>query len=542
MAKNQSPQKYIFKISTTRMRKAKWNLTITLSEARRNDELIPINDNLVLRWIDELNGIVDGDAVARDIKAKIRETRKDKSSQKNRNAIRDLYAELDRVQFKADYLHLVIDKPKDLYRACKGFKVNGIKYVRLLGTNGGVKESTITFISEMLAPIIRKRIDNGRNANVPMIPAKLEAYRALTCSGSIPVSMPHGILVVPDCETRFKEDIIMISDENDGEPKMEFIKDYDVTLTESDGYGLMLPSLATRWSEELRLKYTASGMNTRFSWEKGMVFTFDFIAFANEVAGSYMVKDAWGHEVDIRNVELVLTTSMLKLWMCYDSIEHYLACCEENHYTFGITKTCPMALDNARCLNYQFIQSYKLTDEQIRELIAPTVNEIHDVLGNDYRKTILFLRGQGINEDNAENSESDIATAMMIDPRVAGDPYVASRVRYLIKKRIDLAKIGVISVHGNYSILCGDPYALCQSIFRLPVTGLLKAGELYSEYWSNQGADKVACFRAPMSTHENIAAMRVASTDAMQYWYQYMHTCTMVNAWDTLCQRLNGAD
>ncbi len=39
---------------------------------------------------------------------------------------------------------------------------------------------------------------------------------------------------------------------------------------------------------------------------KGMVFTFDFLDFAEKVAGSYMVKDAWGNDVDIRNVELIL--------------------------------------------------------------------------------------------------------------------------------------------------------------------------------------------------------------------------------------------
>ena len=68
-----------------------------------------------------------------------------------------------------------------------------------------------------------------------------------------------------------------------------------------------------------------SGANTRISYEKGMVFTFDFLDFADSVAGTRIVKDAWGNEVDVSNVELILTTSMLKLWNCYESIDHYLA-------------------------------------------------------------------------------------------------------------------------------------------------------------------------------------------------------------------------
>jgi len=45
-----------------------------------------------------------------------------------------------------------------------------------------------------------------------------------------------------------------------------------------------------------------SAVNTRFSFEKGVVFTFDFIDFAEKVAGSYIVHDVWGNEVDVRNV------------------------------------------------------------------------------------------------------------------------------------------------------------------------------------------------------------------------------------------------
>lgn len=351
MAKQLTSHKYIFKINTARLRKAKWDLTLPIAEARRNEELISLNDSQMMRWIDELNGVGDTEERVRYVKSQIRAIKKLENSTANKRKIRGLYDELDKLQFKPDYLHLVIDKDKDLRRACKGFKVNGIRYARLLGTNGGVKNSTIVFVNEKLITELRERIDNGRDMNVPQIPAKLEAYRALTCSGSTPVSMPRGILVVPDCETKFREDIIMLNDDGCFEPKMELIKDAEITLDESDGYGLMMPSLAERWSQELKLDYMTSGLNIRDSWAKGMIFCFDFQDFAEKVANKRYVKDAWGHDVDITQIELILTTSMLKLWNCYDSIEHYLACCEKNHYSFGIAKTCPKELENIRGTN-----------------------------------------------------------------------------------------------------------------------------------------------------------------------------------------------
>lgn len=543
ISKQLSCQKYILKINSSRLRRERWNLTLPIDEARRNEEIISLADSQVLRWIDELNGIEGADQKAKEIKSQIKALRKEPVNTQNKRKMRQLYSDLDSLQYKPDYMCLIIDKEKDYRRAVKGFKINGIKYKRLLGTTGGIKNSTIVFVSERLWSEIRRRIDNGRDITKELVTAKLGAYMALTCSASTPVSFPNGLLVVNDAETQFKSDIIYLANREEGEPVMERYNDYDITLDATDGFGIMLPSLAARWSSELGLDYVASGMCTRFSFEKGMVFTFDFLDFADKVAGgNYMVKDAWGNDVDIRNVELVLTTSMVKLWDSYKSCDDYIRLSLENKYTFGITKACPRELENVRNLNYQFIQSYDLSPEDIDELIIPTIEEIYDVLNGDWRRASVFLKGVGLCDKNISKIEDDYAKAIMIDQRVFEDPYVQNNIYQLIKNRINKAKVGVVKVHGNYSIVSGDPYLLCQSIFGLDKTGLLKSGEIYNKYWADDGAEKVACFRAPMTTHENIRVMSPCRSDEVRYWYQYMKTCTIINAWDTTMPALNGLD
>ena len=543
ISKQLTCQKYIYKIHSSRLRKENWKLTLPIDEARRNDEVISLADSQVLRWIDEMNGITDADDRAKEIKIQIRKIKKEPNNIQNKRKIKKLYSELDALQYKPDYMCLIIDKEKDYYRACRGFSINGINYKRLLGTNGGIKNETIVFVSERVHDELARRIDNGRNPDKALVTAKLEAYKALTCSASTPVSMPNGILVVNDCETKFLSDIIYLTDECDGEPIMEERKAQEITLDASDGFGTMMPSLAERWSEELGLDYVVSGVNTRFSFEKGMVFTFDHVDFAKKIAGEkYIVKDAWGDDVDVRNVELILTTSMVKLWDSYDSCEEYVRTSIENGYTFGIPKTCPKVLENERTLNYQFIQSYDMDDDDIEELISPTMQEIKDVLGGDWRKTILFLKGSGLNEDNIERLDNDIAKALMIDKRMIDDPFIQSAIYQSIRNRINEAKVGVLKVHGNYSIVSGDPFALCQSIFGLKVTGLLKSGEIYNQYWADIGSEKLACYRAPMTCHNNIRLVRPASNDEVRYWYRYMKTCTIFNAWDTASAALNGMD
>ena len=514
-----------------------------MDEARRNEEIISIADSQILSWIDELNGITNADERAREVKAEIKRIKKEQNSAVNKRKIRSLYAELDSIQYKPDYLCLIIDKEKDYHRACRGFSINGIKYKRLLGTNGGIKNSTIVFVSEKVADELRRRIENGRDQTKPVVTAKLEAYKALTCSASTPVSMPNGILVVNDSETKFLSDIVYLTDEQDGEPIMELRDNQEITLDASDGFGLMHPRLAARWSEELELDYVVSAANTRFSFEKGVLFAFDFIDFAEKIAGSnYIVKDAWGNDVDIRQVEAIFTTSQVKLWDSYTSCEDYVQKSISNGYTIRIAKTSPKVLENERNLNYQFIQSYQLSDKDVEELIAPTMNEIKDVLGGDWRKTVLFLKGSSMTEDNIDSLEDDAAKAIMIDHRMINDPYIQNMVYHLIRNRINEAKVGVLKVHGNYSIVSGDPFALCQSIFGLEVTGLLKAGEIYNQYWADYKAEKLACFRAPMTAHANIRLVYPVNREDARYWYQHIKTCTILNVWDTTTAALNGCD
>ena len=75
-----------------------------MDEARRNEEIISIADSQILSWIDELNGITNADDRAREVKAEIKRIKKEQNSAVNKRKIRSLYAELDSIQYKPDYL------------------------------------------------------------------------------------------------------------------------------------------------------------------------------------------------------------------------------------------------------------------------------------------------------------------------------------------------------------------------------------------------------------------------------------------------------
>lgn len=542
MSRHLTSQRYVFKIHSSRLRREKWSLQLSISQARENKELIALNDSQLMRFIDELNGITNSELCISDIKSQIKKLKSEKNLSVSRPKIKKLYEELDKYQFQNDYVCVVIDNHRDYLKIYKnGFKLNNITYRRLLATTGGVKNNTIVFVNERLLPELKRRIDNGRDLTKQFTPAKLEAYNALVCSSSIPVSMPNGVVVVHDCITHFKADVIELDDTGLNQPSMKYIKAKDMELNDSDGYGLAMPQLMERWGKEIGEDFILPGCIIRNSFCKGAVFPIDFQEFAR-AHNVTTITDVWNNSYDINHVELILTESMLKLWESYASIEDYLTNCEKNKYTFAITKSSDEELENVRTMNYQFLQSYEFTDKQIDELIAPTVHEIKDILFNDYRKTILYTKGTGLNENNIQHLDNSFSTALMIEPEMKNDPYIRNQIYNMIKKKIDAAKVGALKIPANYSLVSGDPYSLCQSMFGLKITGLLKAGQVYSKYWVDKNVDKIVSFRAPMTSHNNIRLLNVVHNDKMDAFYKYMTTPTIFNSWDTCADAMNGFD
>lgn len=562
MSKQQKLQQYIYKIDSSMLELKKWNLTLPLEQARKMEGVVvALADSQILSWLNEINDTVDYDVKARYVKKEIKFLKKQPTTPENRQKISDLYQKLYKLQFREDYLCVVMKNNSHYIRANKGFSVNGIKYKRLLCTTNGVKLSTVVYVSEKVHEELNKRLSNNHNCSVPLVPAKYSAYVSLAASGSNVVSwpadenakIPGGTIVVKDVMTTFLSDVIDIDDSNyPSEPTLELKKGQVFENNASDGCGIMTVELAKRWNGELCGDFDRPlcGCNLRNAFVKGMVYPFDIVRFAEEVVGAsdecpekYLIKDVWGTTRDIRDANLIITESQLKLWDCYDSWEHYYNSCIENKYTFRVAKTAPNYedMDEVRQLNYQFVAPEKLNHYDVCELIKPTVDEIKDILGGDYRRALVYLCGSKLNNDNVMYSDV-VAKAIMLKPEIIGDEYVTSRIRRMINRRINDSKISVLDVRGNFQLLSGDLYALAQSMFGVEVTGLLKAGEIYSKFWIDRNVDEVLCYRAPMSNSNSIVKQKICKDEKVQDWFKYMESISVVNAWDTMPAALNGFD
>lgn len=555
MGKQKYNQRYIYKIKSSRFRNNNWNLNLTLDEARNNDEVISIGDGQLLRFARNIRGNKYTEEDINQKKDEIKAIKREKTNKENIKKIKGLYSELDNMVFMKDYIGIVFNSKSDYNRAVKkdGIVLNGKRFKRILGTTNGVKKNTVMFCSEEIHKELNRRIENGRDKKLLIIPAKYEAYKSLVTSVSTPVTMPKKILVIKDGSIKIKDKVVKIFDNGKGRFDIDYNYNYEANRDFCDGCGMIRKDLAKQWAIDLNLfdldkngkeqaRYIPSGFNVRYSFTKGMVFTFPFDEFAEEL-GEYIVKDAWGKDVDIREVDLILTTNMFKLHNAYKNMDDFLYNCSKNKYEFSVTKVIDEKLENKRNTNYQYLQSYNdMTDEDVRELAKETIEEIKGALGGDYRKAILFSKGIHINKKNISNSDYDFIRALMIDKRMIKDSFIKQRLYNMIEKRIKQAKKGVLTVDGNYSIISGDLYALCESMFGLEVKGLLGFGEFYNRHWLDNGVNEIIAFRSPMTSHNNIRRMKLKDSKEVNKWYRYMPCVTIVNAHDTTCEALNGAD
>ena len=95
MSVNLISQRFVYKIHSSRLRRAKWNLQLTINQARENKELVTLNESQLMRFIDELNGTPNSASHISDIKAQIKTLNCEKNLSVSRPKIKKLYKQLD---------------------------------------------------------------------------------------------------------------------------------------------------------------------------------------------------------------------------------------------------------------------------------------------------------------------------------------------------------------------------------------------------------------------------------------------------------------
>lgn len=509
-----------------------WEIKIDINNAFKEDKAVKLFDSQVFRLIKFI--LLD---------------------RYSEGLLKDKDFDPNNIQYYKYLMSLVIEhgNTSDFEHALNnGIKINGILYKRFVGTTGGLKKNSVIFINEEIIDELNKRT-TSRTIHKDMVSAKFEAYKALTCSASQEIAEPDKILVVSDVITHYIDTIIELDDTietDNGEPK-KTVKTVELENNGSDGYNLCTIEYMKKCGEVLGLDYIPSGLCLRNKWTKGMMYPFPIKEFVRRFANVtvdeegnevYFVKDFWGNDINIMNVDLILTESSLKLANSYTSIEDYVNNYKESGYTFATTKIISPHIDDQRTLNYQYLQSFDFSEQDIIDLCKPTINFLKGSMGGAYEDAINFL---GIKDDLNDYTWQH---ALKVNPYMLKDPYVVESIHRLIKKKIDEAKMGKLICNGNFQTFSIDPVCLMEHILGLEVEGLLKANECYSSYWikkekeTRAKIDEILAFRSPMTCHNNIRKLSIVKNDDVEEWYKYMTNILIVNCFDSFMRSENGED
>lgn len=541
----------IIKIPSSLLSKSKWSLKISVDKLKQENQLVGLASNYIIRTLDKIANTGYSEEKLQELKLKRNKITKNESSKQNGNTITKLNNEIFNLLYIPHLVCVHIDRVAHYDKLNSGFNItvfneqsgeiiSSIRYVRFLSTSASIKKSEVFYINSEYKEIIMQHIDCGRDTSVKFVPAKLSAYMALTMSSSNPVRNTYNVCVVNDVEHMIKTPVLELDDSKQEEPIITQIDDYEMNLNCSDGFGFIDPDFAKLWANDLHLDYVPSSFITRNAFCKGVLARFPYKEFAQENKIT-TITDVWGKTWDINEVDIVLTTSMLKLSNCYSSWDDYYSKTQKYGYTFSVTKQTPKVLDMERTTNYQFIQSLDWNDEDIEGFLKPSLDEIKDIRGMDWQKALVYLRGTSLTEDS-DVIRGDYTTALMIEPKLIDDGYIRSSINNMIKKRIDDCKKGTVKVRGNYQTVICDPIILAQSMLGLPIKGILNKDEFHSEFWNKLNVDYVIGMRAPQTAYECIAQMKLINNQETQKWYRYLKEMFIFNGYDATCARMSGCD
>ena len=240
------------------------------------------------------------------------------------------------------------------------------------------RHNVLSFVREDVYEPLRERMMLGMKIGNCQL-SKLYAYNGLMFTGGRRVEIQNllqekRIVVIDNPKSIVKDaDIITVEDDGTDNPVRKYSRveaKADVDVLEFDGEGII--------SKELSYMLTESGKHHSFQirlpYIKGVVHEVDFKKLFSELRVEE-IKDIWGNTHAVADVDMILTKSMFKGfgWMTENGLTwaEYLERCRKYNYALYISGMDKTEAQETTELNYQFLNTLALTDEEFRPLDLP---------------------------------------------------------------------------------------------------------------------------------------------------------------------------
>lgn len=544
---------YTIKLLSSRLKRYNYNISLTLNEGKETGEIIYLSDNQILRTIRDIRKQNVPQEVIEELFQEKQRIKKEIRTKKDIKKLNEIQSKINHIMYIPDYVTVVIENNKHYQYIYKnGIVINGNTYKRLSCSAGQARNSTVVLCNTDIIDEVKERLNNGRNLEKKFSPSKFNAYFGLASSATRLVTEPRFV-VVKDYTNTNTFTTNFVTETGWDEDDIIEVKEVTQEMNRTDGMGLISPQMAEVWAHDLELDYVPCQFCVRQAFIKGMLCVFDFLEFCKEKNnGNYIVDTIYTDEngeiikADLRDYDVIISESQFKLWDSYDSIDEYIQKTHDNKLYWGITQMTPKRAKDVLKLNYQFIQTLHLSEEQIHQLCSQFIDWIKGVTSDNIAYTLLFLLG--VNQDEA-NIRAQLKTSdrywvkcLITNHELIKDRFIRDKIYYTIKTKLEKGCLGDIYVDGNFQVLISDPYGFMQHVCGLPVTGLLKKGEFYSNYWNERGVTKVDSMRSPLTYRSEHVILNLRNDEETNKWYKYCKLGIIVNYHGHECVNWAGAD
>ena len=347
-------------------------------------------------------------------------------------------------------------------------------------------------------------------------------------------------MVLKDVDRYFNTNVISVEIDENKHCIAKAIKDYKLKNTLFDGQALIDSSIFPNWGNGYIL--------LRHHFCKMAAFCSNIQLFFRDYFGddyySATVKDMWGNEHYVKDIELITTDNAMK-WIKYDvSYDYWCNKVYENDCMFGIVKTAhPSKLGNVQRMSYQMVNSL---DVEIMENVCKESIEYINRLKTDDDFFLDYLR-KNINFSN--DYEALIALCEQ-NRDFLRSSYFRDRKKAIIMTYVLNFKSGKVIQNADNLVIVGSPYAM----LLYGATGnpcdvdkddTFSVEDLATQCYTTRFNDNeyLAEFRSPFNGKYNLGYLHNVYNDRFKKYFKFCDQIIAVNMNGTDFQdRNNGSD
>ena len=418
-----------------------------------------------------------------------------------------------------------------------------IHYKMLYRSTGKAKKGSCMFICDRLYKKAIKFLYMGiklPKKNSPIV--EISAYAPLISSaivGKVKIN-PKNILILKDVDRYFDTKVVAVKTDENRQCYAEHINNYKLKNTLFDGQALIDSSIFPEWGNGYIL--------LRHHFCKMAAFSTNIQQFFKDYFGddyySATVKDMFGNEHYVKDIELITTDNAMK-WLKFDiSYEYWCKKVYENNCMFGIVKTAHESkLGEVQRMSYQMVNCL---DESIMEnVVKESVEYVETLKQNDDE----FLKYLEKNKNFSNDYEVLIALCEQ-NRDFLRSSYFRRRKRKIIENYVLNMKSGKLIQNAENLVVVGSPYAMLlyaatgeENSVDDDDTFFVESGTIqcYTERFNS--GEHLAFFRSPFNSQNNLTYLHNTYHKKLDKYFNLGRQCIAINMNGTDAQdRNNGMD